>query len=47
MPVGYYGMRNLIGTAGVACVIFGLLNMSWLLIVIGGAILGYFAFAEK
>ncbi len=47
MPVGYYGMRNLVGAAGVACALFGLLQMNWLLIVVGGSILGWFAFVEK
>ena len=47
MPVGYDSPRNLVALAGVACAVYGFLNLSLLWILVGGAILGYFALIEQ
>jgi hypothetical protein len=47
VPVGYDSPRSLIALGGVACVIYGVINLSLIPILIGGAVLAYFAFLEK
>ncbi len=47
MPVGYDTPRKLAALAGVACAIYGFLNMDLLFIGIGAVVLGYFALVER
>ena len=47
VPVGYDTPRKLAALAGVACAIYGFLNLNLLFIGIGAALLGYFALIER
>ncbi len=47
MPVGYGSPRNLVALVGAALGIYGLFNLNLLFILLGAAILGYFAFVEN
>ena len=47
MPVGYDTPRKLAALAGVACAIYGFLNLNLLFIGIGAVVLGYFAFGDR
>ncbi|MFO8008826.1 MAG: hypothetical protein R6V05_13950 [Candidatus Brocadiia bacterium] len=47
MPVGYDTPRKLVAMAGVGCAIYGFLNISVTFILLGAAVLGWFAFCEQ
>lgn len=45
--VPYYGMRNLLAVAAIGSVIYGALNWSLIPVLLGGAVLGWFAFGDN